>query len=371
MDGGQQVRAGEGRRNKPLEPAGIVADILPEHHFLQQLRREKRRADRTKSVFSLVTFRADARAPSAAETALLCCLLAEKIRETDVVGFIDRGIGLLLVNTDTCGAKAFVDRMAEQTPVADVVITSFTYPDLMFGALSDEVMERPSVQPLLSDIRPDRHQSLALVLKRVLDLAAAGVGLLLLSPVMLITALLVRASSPGPIIYKQPRIGWRGTPFVLYKFRSMVCDADENVHREYVTRLIKAPFSRSGAAATSTSWTKLESDPRITSIGHFIRKTGIDELPQLFNVFKGDLSIVGPRPPLRYESEHYQAWHLRRIFECRPGITGLWQVNRGSTVSFADMVRLDIAYVRNWSLLLDLKIIFRTVVVILKRRGVH
>jgi lipopolysaccharide/colanic/teichoic acid biosynthesis glycosyltransferase len=371
MDWGQQVRADEQRCNEPLEPGRILGEILPEYHFLQQLRREKRRSDRTGSPFSLVTVRVDAGMPSAAETALLGRLLARRVRETDVVGFTNGGVGILLADTDAAAAKAFIDRLEKQARLTDLAVTSSTYPELLFGALTDEAVERASVRPLFLDIRPDRRGSFALVTKRVVDVAAAGVGLLLLSPAMLATALLVRASSPGPIIYKQARIGWQGTPFILYKFRSMICNADENVHREYVTRLIKAPPTQADDNGPSTSWTKLEKDPRITPIGHFIRKTGIDELPQLFNVIKGDLSIVGPRPPLPYEAKYYQAWHLRRIFECRPGITGLWQVSSCSTVSFADMVRLDIEYVRSWSLLLDLRIAFRTLAVVVNRCGAH
>lgn len=371
MDGEQRIRADERCCGEALEPRGILAEMLPEYHFLRQLRREKRRTDRTGSPFSLVTVHIDTRMPSAAETALLGRLLARRVRETDSVGFIDGGVGILLADTDSAGAKVFVDKLEKQAGSTAVVVTSSTYPELLFDALTDEALERASVQPLLFDIRPAKRRSLALFTKRVVDLAAASVGLLLMSPVMLVTALLVRASSPGPIIFKQARIGWQGTPFILYKFRSMVCNADETVHREYVTQLIKAPIKETDAKGAGTAWTKLEKDPRITPIGHFIRKTGIDELPQLFNVVKGDLSLVGPRPPLPYESEHYQAWHLRRIFECRPGITGLWQVSSGSTVSFADMVRLDIEYVRNWSLLLDLEIALKTFAVVANRRGAH
>ena len=151
----------------------------------------------------------------------------------------------------------------------------------------------------------------------------------------------------------------------------MHCNADNGIHRKHVTTIIKA--AREGAAQDdpAKAWAKLETDPRITKVGRIIRKTSIDELPQLFSVLKGDMSLVGPRPPLPYEAEVYEPWHLRRVLESKPGITGLWQVGGRGGVSFDDMVRMDLRYIRERSLALDLKILLRTVLVVLRRDGRH
>ncbi len=186
---------------------------------------------------------------------------------------------------------------------------------------------------------------------------------------MLLTALAIKFTSPGPIIFKQIRLGQRGVPFVFYKFRSMLTNTDDRIHREYVTHLIKGNLKEINQGDQETPLYKIKEDPRVTRVGRIIRKTSIDELPQLFNVLKGDMSLVGPRPPLPYEVEKYQSWHLRRILDAKPGITGLWQVEGRSQTSFDDMVRLDLQYIRNWSPWLDFKILLKTVKVVLKSAG--
>ena len=187
---------------------------------------------------------------------------------------------------------------------------------------------------------------------------------------MVCTLIAIAATSPGQVIFKQVRLGERGAPFVLYKFRSMMYDADDTIHWEYVTDLIRRSHRVDGAR-NSRVWTKLSSDPRVTSVGRIIRKTGLDELPQLFNIVKGDLSLVGPRPALPYEAEQYEAWQLRRLFAVKPGITGLWQVHGANGCTFDEMVRMDLTYARRWSLMLDLKLVWKTIWVLLHREGVH
>ena len=189
------------------------------------------------------------------------------------------------------------------------------------------------------------------------------------SPLMLVVAAVIVRTSPGPAIFKQARLGKGGRPFVFYKFRSMLENTDDRVHRDYVIGLIRASEERATDESTPRTWSKLKSDSRVTPVGRFIRKTSIDELPQLWNVLKGDLSLIGPRPALPYEAEKYQSWHLRRILEVKPGISGLWQVAAGYDATFEDMVRLDLRYMRDWSLMLDLEILVKTVKVVLRRRG--
>ena len=206
-------------------------------------------------------------------------------------------------------------------------------------------------------------------MKRGLDIVGSLAAILVFLPLMLIVAAAIKLTSPGPVIFKQTRLGYRATPFVFYKFRSMAQNADDRIHREYVASLIKGDHAAINQGDSANPVYKMKADPRVTRIGRIIRKTSIDELPQLFNVLKGDMSLVGPRPPIPYEAEKYEPWHLRRILEIKPGITGLWQVEGRSKTSFDDMVRLDLRYVRYCSLTLDVKILLKTLVVVLKREG--
>jgi exopolysaccharide biosynthesis polyprenyl glycosylphosphotransferase len=210
------------------------------------------------------------------------------------------------------------------------------------------------------------HGGLQIGFKRFYDFILSLMALVAVSPVMLMLSFLIKFSSTGPVLFKQKRIGRNGKPFLFYKFRSMRINSDDSIHKEYLRKLIAK-----GEPAEATDGRmifKIEKDPRVTWVGRFIRKTSLDELPQLFNVLKGDMSLVGPRPCIPYEYELYREWHKRRL-TALPGITGVWQVRGRSAVNFDDMVALDIFYVENWSFWLDLKILFQTVPVILFGRG--
>jgi len=208
-------------------------------------------------------------------------------------------------------------------------------------------------------------------LKRTMDIAGAGMGLLVLSPVMLIVAALVKLTSPGPIIFQQIRTGFKGQNFKFYKFRTMFINQNEQIHQDYIKDFIGRDHAYTTDSASDQKVFKITVDPRITWIGRFLRRTSIDELPQFFNVLKGDMSLVGPRPPIPYEVELYDLWHRRRFLEAKPGITGLWQVLGRSSISFNDMVRLDLAYANNWSIWLDLKILFKTVKIVCFMKGAY
>jgi len=194
--------------------------------------------------------------------------------------------------------------------------------------------------------------------KRAFDITAVTIGLILLSPFLIIIAILIKLDSPGPVFYKQTRVGENGRQFLMFKFRSMRVDTDPKIHQEYVTRLIKENISLEDLEDNSASL-KMENDPRITRAGKIVRKSSIDELPQLINVLRGEMSLVGPRPPLLYEVDLYQDWHKRR-FEVPPGITGIWQVSGRNRVSFDEMVRMDLEYIENQSLWLDIKLLLKT-----------
>jgi undecaprenyl-phosphate galactose phosphotransferase len=201
------------------------------------------------------------------------------------------------------------------------------------------------------------------VYKRVFDFVFAALALLLLAIPLLVIAALIKYSSKGPVFFRTKRIGKDGKPFEFYKFRTMYTDSDDTIHREFVSEYIKQ-----NSGEKSGKIKKITDDPRVTRIGKFLRRTSLDELPQLFNVLRGEMSLVGPRPCLPYEWEQYDEWHRRR-FSVIPGCTGLWQVSGRSAVDFNDMVILDLFYIDNMSPLLDLKIIFRTIPVMLLAKG--
>jgi len=194
--------------------------------------------------------------------------------------------------------------------------------------------------------------------KRALDIVAALCGLVLLAPVMLVLAIIVRATSHGPVFYRSTRIGRGGRPFTFYKLRSMVKDAD--LKRQHLTHLNEAD----GPVF------KIARDPRITPIGRFMRSTSLDEVPQFWNVLTGDMSLVGPRPPLPEEVAKYEPWQLRRL-DVRPGLTCLWQISGRSSIGFQEWMRLDLEYIRHRSLGMDLKILLRTIPAVLSREGAY
>jgi lipopolysaccharide/colanic/teichoic acid biosynthesis glycosyltransferase len=215
--------------------------------------------------------------------------------------------------------------------------------------------------PLLDD----QPVALTSVSKRALDVTVAIVLLILTSPIWLVAAILIRMTSPGPILFRQERIGVGGVPFTCYKFRTMRHGSSDRAHRDLVVRMLSR---EDGAGAGNGQPHKLNGDHRIIRVGHWMRRTSVDELPQLINVLRGEMSIVGPRPPLAYEVDRYQHWQRERL-TVRPGITGLWQVSGRNRLTYNQMCGLDVAYIRAWSLAGDLKIMLRTPWVMFVDRG--
>lgn len=213
---------------------------------------------------------------------------------------------------------------------------------------------------ILVDVQQPRHFRN----KRLMDVAAAAVCLAILALPLLALALAIKLHSPGPVLFRQTRVGKGGKPFTFLKFRSMRHNADVSIHQRHMAELITNHSSapRPGKSA------KMKNDPRITGLGRILRKTSIDELPQLINVLRGEMSLIGPRPPIPYEVELYQEWHRRR-FEVLPGITGWWQVTGRNRVSFDDAMRMDIYYVDHVSFWLDLKILVLTPLAVLTGKG--
>ncbi len=228
-------------------------------------------------------------------------------------------------------------------------------PDLYQIRLNRVDVDSVNGIPLIA-VSKSQIQGWNLLMKRVLDAVASAAALTLLSPLLLLVALAIKLDSRGPVLFRQTRVGRDGQTFTLYKFRSMLQDAEQQLDQLWEMNEASGPLF------------KIRDDPRITRTGRLLRRTSIDELPQLINVLKGEMSLVGPRPPLPSEVEKYEEWHLRRM-EAAPGLTGLWQVSGRSEIPFDEMVMLDIYYIENWSLGLDLSILLRTIPAVLSGGG--
>jgi lipopolysaccharide/colanic/teichoic acid biosynthesis glycosyltransferase len=249
----------------------------------------------------------------------------------------------------------------------EIHISFHVYPedlDLENGGSSGDIS-------LYSDLEPgDKSTKASLGIKRAIDILGSASALLLLSPLFLVIAAVIKLTSEGPILFKQQRLGRHGVRFTFLKFRSMYFQNDTKIHRDYIQQLISAKESH-GQPDSSGGAYKIKDDPRVTWVGRFLRRTSLDELPQFFNVLRGEMSLVGPRPPIPYEVMSYDIWHRRRFLEIKPGITGLWQVEGRSRVKFDEMVRMDIKYAKTWSLWLDIKILFRTPKAVLRGIGAY
>ncbi len=348
--------------------------------LLNILERERARSDRTGNEFSCVVFRADG-GSGESETPMrrLAGILVDNVRIGDAIGWIAGGsLAAVLPSVSAEGARRFADRVAEKfgRDGSSLLRTFHTYPywndsstaapesSRRPGARDGGASSRPSgernaqskqdraeptrsMEPLFSRRTP--------AWKRALDVTGALVGLILLSPLFLLLAVLIKTVSPGPAFFRQERIGYGGRPFTLWKFRTMHISSDPMVHQRHVHDLID----------NDKTLTKLDTvrDPRIIPFGDLLRQSCLDELPQLINVLSGDMSLVGPRPVPPYESDQYLPWHRHR-FDVLPGLTGLWQVSGKNRTTFREMMRLDIGYSRKVSLRQDGMIVLKTLPVI-------
>ena len=348
-------------------------DVAPEStlnraEFLRMIQREKRRTDRSHSALSLALLEIDSSQHGARDAVM--AKVAAVVRETDYTASIDEDcIALLLPDTGEAGLTCFQDKVTLARYPHVLSMVGATYPDPAFDRLVAERLGTPRSRHPVGADQPPAVTSQGHPWKRGLDVVGSLFALLLLSPLIALVALLIKLTSPGPVIFRQERIGQGGVPFTFYKFRSMRTDNDDKVHRDYVASLIDGEPVANGQAAGAGGQFKLKSDPRVTAIGRVIRRTSIDEIPQFYNVLRGDMSLVGPRPPVVYEAHRYKSWHRRRVFDLKPGLTGIWQVEGRSRVSFDDMVRMDLRYLRECSLSFDLMILLKTVLVVVRCRG--
>ena len=413
------------KKHHNLFQVELDGSLLAADQFLNRMRHERLRSERSGSPLSLLVidsynmldFLMEKNSVSRRGfTRHIAGVIKNYTRESDVKGWYENGkIGLLTLDTDETGARALAVNLknkifdynggahAIQThdlwqfvnisslQVGSSYLTNgtegkaqastsqrsysmeFSPPQLdesttllSTGAVDIAVTAWPFTFEILNQ---SQMRDLQLKIKRLIDIVGSTVGIVLGAPLMLVIYVLIKLTSPGPVLFRQERLGFLGKPFTFLKFRSMKVHSDESIHRDYVTKLIAGNNDAINRGTADQPLYKITDDPRITPFGNFLRKTSLDELPQFFNVLKGDMSLVGPRPPIAYECDVYKQWHCRRVLEVKPGITGLWQVSGRSSTTFDQMVRLDLAYVRNWSLWLDFKTILKTFWAVVSTKG--
>jgi exopolysaccharide biosynthesis polyprenyl glycosylphosphotransferase len=302
-------------------------------------------------------------------------------RETDITGWYEsrRVVGVLFTEISAQDGSSIPATIIARVNVAlrnNLTAEQYNQLNISFHVFPEDWdhdgEQRPSNPTLYPDLsHRENEKRLFTVLKRMMDILGSALALVLFSPVLLCIAVAVKTTSKGPIFFRQRRIGQYGKPFVFLKFRSMFVNNDAAVHKAYVQKLIAGKADKQPSNGSGEGVYKLTRDPRVTRVGSFLRRTSLDELPQFINVLTGEMSLVGPRPPVPYEVEAYDIWHRRRLLEAKPGITGLWQVSGRSRVKFDDMVRLDLQYARNWSPWTDMKILWRTPGAVVLGDGAH
>jgi exopolysaccharide biosynthesis polyprenyl glycosylphosphotransferase len=307
--------------------------------------------------------------------------LSNSIRGTDVTGWFRENsvVGVIFTEVGSTDAATFTEAILGRVASAlrqNLSLEQFNSIKITLHVFPDEWDEKKLGPPSRLDLYPDLQERnvsrwFTLGLKRVFDVAVSLIGLLFLSPLFVVIAALIKLTSKGPVFFAQTRVGQYGEKFKFLKFRTMYVSNNSAIHKEYVRRFISGKARLNECGDRKATIYKMVDDPRVTRAGRFLRRSSLDELPQLLNVLKGEMSLVGPRPPLPYEFDVYDLWHRRRVLEAKPGITGLWQVNGRSTTTFDDMVRLDLHYARCWSLWLDLQILLKTPQAVLTAEGAY
>ena len=381
-----QARAGFLRQPGTSAPETIgAASAHPAAHseetFRAILTLERRRAERSRNPLILMLL--DAHQENGTARRILHAateVVAASTRETDAVGWYKDGaiLGVLFteVGKEAGGLAGEILRAKIRTSLQEQLGTDTAGKILISVHVFPEKWDRnhpnwvadSKLYPDLDSHAPQKKISLGI--KRAMDIVGSAILLLLLSPLLAAIALIIKLTSDGPVLFKQQRLGRFGQRFNCLKFRTMYVNNDPKIHQDYIQQYIegnKAQKSEAGASAVY----KITSDPRVTRIGRFLRKSSLDEVPQFWNVLQGTMSLVGPRPPVPYEFEIYDFWHRRRVLEVKPGVTGLWQVSGRSRLTFDDMVRLDLQYVESWSLWLDLKILLATPRAVISGEGAY
>jgi lipopolysaccharide/colanic/teichoic acid biosynthesis glycosyltransferase len=382
----QASQPGTGR--KVLARIGHVpqghAEVLTETTFHALLTHERRRAERSRKPFVLMLLEmhaSQAKSVGASFSERVKSAIAGATRETDLIGWYEEGRILAVIfaelNVEENLPVAELLRSKIEAALRDsvgtkaaarIIITTHIFPE----SWNQNGTERAADLKLYPDLSEKASKKrLPIVVKRAIDVLGSALLLLILSPIMAAIVLAIKLTSKGPVIFEQERLGQFGAKFKCLKFRTMYTDNDPKIHREYVQNFIAGQAKVANSNCNQPIVYKLTNDPRVTPVGGFLRKTSLDEFPQFWNVLRGEMSLVGPRPPVTYEFEMYDYWHRRRVLELKPGVTGLWQVNGRSRTCFDDMVRLDLRYSQTWSLWLDFKILLATPLAVVAGDGAH
>jgi len=348
-----------------------LKEVLTEEVFRRMISLERKRSERTQRPFVLLLMDTGRTQPTEKNGRILLDILStleSATRETDIMGWyeMNSAVGVVFTEITLDNKLIFSTILARISEVLRGRLTSEEFSQIKFSfhlfpeewdPTNPERQSNPTLYPDLH--KRNGANRLGRAMKRGTDICGSLLLLIVLSPVFFAIAAAIKLTSRGPVLFRQQRIGEHGKAFTFLKFRSMYVNNDASQHKEYVRKLIAGQADQQTNAEGEGIF-KLTNDPRITPVGNFLRRTSLDELPQFLNVLRGDMSLVGPRPPEPYEVETYATWHRRRVLEAKPGITGLWQVQGRSRVGFDEMVRLDLRYARNCSPWLDLKILVQT-----------
>ncbi len=375
-----EVRAHLSVPNMGNSPSRV---LLNEDAFVSMLYLERRRAERSQKRFVLVLVDVQKALSNGHKDRMVPALskaLAESTRETDIMGWYLENNLMGIIGTELGEAtndviqdcflsklrKVFGSNLGSKNS-SGISVSFHFFPEEERKDQNDHsanIALYPEMQ------KREESKKISLAVKRCIDIVGSSLALICGAPIFGAIALAIKVTSKGPVLFKQERLGHYGKPFVVLKFRSMRTNCDAQIHEKYVHQFIAGRVEDNSNENKKPVF-KIQEDPRITSIGKFLRKTSLDELPQFWNVLRGDMSLVGPRPPIAYEYKAYEVWHRRRVLEIKPGITGLWQVEGRSRTRFDDMVRLDLKYARAWSVWLDLKILAQTPGAVIQGEGAH
>jgi lipopolysaccharide/colanic/teichoic acid biosynthesis glycosyltransferase len=346
-----------------------------EEYFREMLTIERKRTERSQKPILLVMIGVEnllSSFPRKNVMKAVSLVLASSAREIDIKGWHEYNYNIGIIYTEICqdGKNAILQKIRMNLELTlgteaarSVEVTCALFPENGAGNGAGAVPV-PDLRFYPSPYTSSPEKRVSLFFKRAEDILGSTLFIILFLPLFVLISVLIKLSSKGPVFFTQTRIGRGGRPFKFIKFRSMRAGNDCSIHQDYIKKLILG--EQGGGSAKSNEIYKIKNDPRVTSIGKFIRKTSLDEIPQFFNVLIGDMSLVGPRPPIPYEMESYRIWHLRRVLEIKPGITGFWQVAGRSTTTFDTMVRMDLQYITRWSLWWDIILMLRTPLAVFK-----
>lgn len=359
-------------------PEGL-REVLNERDFRRKIAIERKRTERSKDPFLLMLLETGAHPSTGTAARYLDHIMSALLpvtRETDVIGWYrdHLTVGVMFTGLAFTDKGSILSTILHRVSAAlreELTFDQFSQISISFHLFPDdwdnEHTDGHGNLALYPDLQQNgKGKTFVLKVKRATDVAGSAFLLTCCAPLFALIAVAIKLSSKGPVFFKQDRVGQYGKHFTFLKFRSMYMDSDSAVHREYVQRLIAGNAERIKTDHGSDAVYKLANDARITRIGKILRRSSLDELPQFINVLRGEMSLVGPRPPIPYELAAYETWHRRRLLQVKPGITGLWQVMGRSRMKFDEMVRLDLRYAESWSLSLDLKIIMRTPAAVVK-----